>query len=290
MLILVTVFWGVTFPLIKESMNFTTPVIFLAIRFMVSAAFLLPLVLKHGGLRKRGNIVAGFFSGLLLFMGYFFQTVGLVFTSAADSGIITGLYVVLIPFFSVVYLRMKVSGYDVAFSFLSLSGLIVMSAFALNELNIQIGNILTVICAVAFALQIAYVSRYSPRTDIWPFTFYTLLFVSIFSFAAIPLYPGEFIAFNYYLVFTLVFTAILAGSFAMYAQNMALRFIDPGFAGIIFVAEPVFAAISSVIIGNEVLSVFTVAGGSLMVLSMALSSFYRYRKGEMAPAILSEVD
>ncbi len=283
MLLLVTLFWGITFPLVKQSMNFTTPVIFLALRFLISAILLLPLAIRSGRLKRRWNLVTGFSSGLLLFLGYFFQTVGLVFTTAADSGIITGLYVILIPFFSVVYLKVTVKKWDFGLSFLSLAGLIIMSAFALNQLNIQVGNILTVICAIAFALQIVYVSKYSSKTDIWPFTFYTLLFVSVFSFAAIPAYPGEFLRWNYTLVFNLIFTAILAGSFAMYAQNMALRYIDPGFAGIIFVAEPVFAAIASVVIGNEVLSIFTIAGGALMVLSMGISAFLRYKEGELIP-------
>ena len=80
------------------------PVIFLFIRFLISSIILLPLVgIKK--LRTRGGEVEGIIAGFLLFVGYYFQTVGLKFTTPADSGIITGLYVVIVPLLSYVYLK-----------------------------------------------------------------------------------------------------------------------------------------------------------------------------------------
>lgn len=261
-------------------MDYTTPVIFLAIRFGISALIVVPLAFRNDNLRASSSVIPGIISGTLLFLGYLFQTVGLVFTSAIDSGIITGLYVVLIPVLSAAVFRATVMKRDYLLSMLSLSGLIVMSIFAIGNISLQLGNILTVICAFAYALQIIYVSRKSSGTEIWAFTFYTLLTVSILSMVSVPVYPDEFLVVNSYLIFSLFFTAILAGSFAIYVQNISLRYVDPGLAGIIFVAEPVFSTIASVFIGNETLTAFTAIGGSIMVISMLLSTYFRYRDGE----------
>ncbi|MCL4314131.1 MAG: DMT family transporter [Candidatus Thermoplasmatota archaeon] len=277
-----TFFWGVTFPLIKQSMEYTTPVIFLAVRFGISAAVVLPLAIKGKEIAMTRSVVPGIVSGTLLFLGYFFQTLGLVYTSAIDSGIITGLYVVLIPVLSALVFRATVMKRDYVLSLLSLSGLIIMSIFALGDLSLQIGNVLTVVCAFAYALQIIFVSRKSSGTELWSFTFYTLLTVSVLSLVSVPLYPHEFLVVNSYLLFSILFTATLAGSFAIYVQNMALRFVDAGLAGIIFVGEPIFSTAAAVFIGNESLTLFTAIGGSVMVLSMVISTYMRYREGSLS--------
>ncbi len=263
-------------------MEYTTPVIFLAVRFGISAAVVLPLAIKGKEIAMTRSVVPGIVSGTLLFLGYFFQTLGLVYTSAIDSGIITGLYVVLIPVLSALVFRATVMKRDYVLSLLSLSGLIIMSIFALGDLSLQIGNVLTVVCAFAYALQIIFVSRKSSGTELWSFTFYTLLTVSVLSLVSVPLYPHEFLVVNSYLLFSILFTATLAGSFAIYVQNMALRFVDAGLAGIIFVGEPIFSTAAAVFIGNESLTLFTAIGGSVMVLSMVISTYMRYREGSLS--------
>ena len=94
MLLLVTFFWGVTFPIIKTALQYVSADAFLAFRFLIATALMGILVRKGGDFRKRRNILTGFTAGFLLFLGYYFQTVGLDYTSAAASGIITGIYVV----------------------------------------------------------------------------------------------------------------------------------------------------------------------------------------------------
>lgn len=276
LLLLVTFFWGVTFPLIKNSLNYIGPVDFLAVRFLISSAIMLPLILtrKQENLRKtlKYSLVAGF----LLFAGYYFQTVGLLYTTPAKSGIITGLYVVMLPLISVTYLKKRVNRIDLLASVIAFSGLIIMSIGSFGNTEVQLGDLLTLLCAIAYALQIAYVSKTSPEIDSVNFTFYQLLFVSIFSLAALPTVTPFKFTINLYVIFTIVFTAFFAGILAYYVTNRALIYVEPSAAGIIFVAEPVFAAISSVFLAGEKLGIYVIMGGSLMVFAMFATTFYRY--------------
>lgn len=276
LLLLVTFFWGVTFPIIQVSLQFIGPVSFLAIRFAVSAGIMLPFVLVRKRENMRNTVKYSLIAGFLLFLGYYFQTVGLVYTTPAKSGIITGLYVVLLPLVSFTYLKKKVSRIDIIASMIAFSGLIIMSIGSGNSSRIQTGDLLTLVCAVAYTFQIAYVSKRSHEVDSVYFTFFQLLFVSVFSFAAIPTFEPYKFTINAYVVFTIIFTALFAGILAYYVSNRALIYVEPSAAGVIFVGEPVFAVISSVVITGEILGSYIIAGGSLMIIAMFITTFYRF--------------
>lgn len=276
MLLVVTFFWGVTFPVIKEALVYISPDAFLAFRFLIATVIMAALARKGGALAHKKTIVTGLAAGFLLFLGYYFQTVGLEYTSAAASGIITGIYVVILPLISFIYLRQKVSRMDLAASVMAFSGLIVMSAASGVGSGSRLGDALTLICGVAYAVQIAYVSKHSRNLDSFGFTFYQILGVTIFSFIAIPISPGGVGTINAYVIFAMVFTAVFGSIFAYYISTIALIYVEPTAAGIIYVGEPVFAAISAVVISHEVLGVPLIVGGTIMVAAMLLTSVDKY--------------
>ncbi len=276
LLLLVTFFWGLTFPLINNSLYYIGPVGFLALRFFISAAIMLPFILRRKSENIRLTVKYSFIAGFLLFVGYYFQTVGLVYTTPAKSGMITGLYVVLLPLISYTYLKKNVSRVDVIASVLAFSGLIIMSLNSGGNSGVQFGDLLTLICAVGYAYQIAYVSKHSSEIDSLSFTFFQLLFVAVFSVIALPTFEPYKFELNTYVIFTVIFTAFFAGILAYYISNRALIYVEPSAAGVIFVGEPVFAAIFSVILTHEQLGIYIITGGSLMVFAMFITTFYRY--------------
>ena len=250
MLIIVsTLSWGVTFPLIKISLEYMSPVIFLSVRFGISSLLMLPFIKRpwnFSGIRE------GFIAGFFLFTGYYFQTVGLYYTTPAISGLITGIYVVLVPVISFAFLRLKVSSMDWISVMIALTGLIIISGGQLSNSSVQFGDILTLICAVGYALQMIYVARHS-HIDTVKFTFFQMLAVFAFSTLLIP-------------------------SFKIYSDlTLPIVYVRPEKAGIIMVSEPVFAAIFSVIITGIPLSIYTIIGGSLMVAAMFLTVYDQHR-------------
>jgi drug/metabolite transporter (DMT)-like permease len=278
LLLLVTFFWGLTFPLIKTTLQYISPLIFLSLRFGLSTLILVPFLWRKKGIFERRSVIHGVIAGTLLFFGYYFQTVGLEYTTASKSGLITGIYVVLIPIMSYFYLKRKVSGYDIIASVIAFSGLILMSSGSIANSGVELGDILTLLGAVVYAFQIAYLSKHSAGMDTVIFTFYQLLMVAVLSLLFIPTYPSMQFYLNGYAIFTIVFTAIFAGTIAMFVTTRALIFIEPTAAGVIFVGEPIFAAIASVIIDNEPIGPYTVIGGAIMVSAMFLTTIDKYVK------------
>ena len=285
LLLLATISWGLTFPLINLSLQLISPVIFLFIRFLISAIILLPIVgIKK--LKTKGGEIEGIIAGFLLFIGYYFQTVGLKFTTPADSGIITGLYVVIVPLLSYVYLKSKVSKTDWIAVIIAMLGLIILSDGVSGSSSVEYGNILTVICAVGYAIQIAYVSKHSSHIDSMKFTFYQMLTVSVFSLITIPTFTIYYDLESPLVIFTLIFTAIFAGIMGYFLINRALIYVKPEKAGVVLVTEPIFAAIFSYILVNDKIGIYTIVVGSIMISAMFISVLDTYFKSKSTNTII----
>jgi drug/metabolite transporter (DMT)-like permease len=286
LIIVSTLSWGVTFPLIKISLEYMSPVIFLSVRFGISALIMIPFIprpLNLSGLRE--GMIAGFF----LFMGYYFQTVGLYYTTPAISGLITGLYVVLVPIISFVFLKVRVARSDWLAVLIAVAGLVIITGGQLSNASVQFGDILTLICAVGYALQMIYVARHS-HVETVKFTFFQMLAVFLFSTLLIPSF-GIYANLTIPIVlFSVLFTAVFAGVIAYFLVNRALVFVKPEKAGIIMVSEPIFAALFSVIITGVPLSYYTIAGGSLMVIAMFWTVYDQYAKKKRAISYSSHDD
>lgn len=279
LLLSVTFFWGVTFPVVKVALGYIGPGPFLALRFLAATIMLAFFVRRGKGFLAPSNIKHGMVAGFLLFIGYYFQTVGLEYTSAAASGIITGAYVVILPLMSYLYLKTKVSRVDLFASIIAFGGLILMSLGSVSNLGTELGDLLTFICAVGYAVQIAYVSKHSRNINSSTFTFYQIAAVTIFSTISIPFTPGGLGTINLYVVFAIIFTAIFGSVFGYYVSTVALIYVEPTAAGIIFVAEPIFAAFAAVILAHEHLGIYVILGGAVMIMAMFLTSLDKYLKG-----------
>lgn len=276
LLLLVTFFWGLSFPIIKNALQYIGPIDYLAIRFALSALIILPVVVRNRSASTVKALKYGIVAGFFLFMGNYFQTVGLVFTTSAKSGIITGLYVILVPIISYIHLRVKTGKVEIFASILAFSGLIVMSLGSAVNARIQLGDLLTFICAIAYAYQILYISKHSSEVNSTDFTFFQLLFVSAFSVMALPTFEPYKLVMNSYVIFTIIFTALSGGLFGYYVMTRSLIYVEPSVAAVIFVGEPVFATIFSVILTSEKLGYFIIAGGGMMVLAMFLATLQKY--------------
>ena len=282
LLILSTAAWGSTFPLVKFSLEYMSPVVFLAVRFAVSSAVMFPFLKRP---LKLSNIREGFIAGTFLFVGYYFQTVGLKYTSPAISGLITGFYVVLVPILSFMIFKKGIGRKDWAAASLSLVGLLIITSGQLSNATLQLGDVLTLICAFGYAMQIIYVARHT-QVDMIKFTFYQMLTVCVLSTVFIPTYPIYADFSSPVVIIGIFFTAIVAGVLAYLIMNASLVYVSPERASIIMVTEPVFAAGFSVAFTGTILSYFTIAAGAITVLAMVWEV---YSKGEEKSRELAEL-
>lgn len=263
-LLLITAIWGWTFVPVKEAMAEVGPFWFLALRFSLAFLCALPL-LRRGDPPWR----EAFLLGLFLFGGYFFQTWGLRYTTAQKSGLITGLSVVLVPVVAHflgerVSLRMGLgvvlAGLGVALLALGGEGGLEGSLF---------GDVLTVVCAVSFAVYIALLARYAKAKALGPLLPLQLLVVAGLSFVGAGAAGEVRWPLSGRVWQALALTGALASALAYYVLAWAESRTSATKAAVILAMEPVFAAFFGWLLLGERLSLVQLVG-ALFVLSGVL--------------------
>lgn len=269
----ITIFWGVTFAIIKLALDDISPMFFIGIRFFLAALLLLPFLWKPLFASSRDLIKAGLFLGLLYFIGFATQTAGLYYTTATKSGFITGTFVIFIPLLQLILERRAPSRGNVFGILLVVIGLILLSSKGLTVLdiiselgtNFNIGDFLTLICAVFYALYVVYIDIITKKFDYKALLILQVLFTGVAGFVFTFLFDVTGIEsirydFNKTVVLVILYTAIFSSILATAIQTKYQKTVTPTKAGIIFSLEPIFAALFAFIIINESISNFGIIG------------------------------
>jgi drug/metabolite transporter (DMT)-like permease len=283
-LLLNTIIWGATFALIKTALNDISPMMFISFRFTLAALLLLPIYKSVLKVLNKQLLIQGVFLGLLYFLGFASQTIGLKYTTATKSGFITGTFVVFTPIFQVfIEKRMPGKGSLIAIV-LVIAGLVLLSSKGeslldvFNEIgtNFNIGDFLTLICAIFFALYLVYLDIISKQHPYMPLVFLQIavtaiggiLMAGIFSTTGIE---EPFYVLNFNVVFAIIYTALLATVLTTILQTKYQKFVTPTKAGIIFSLEPIFAAVLAYMLLTEQISNFGFIGCILIFTGLLAS-------------------
>ncbi|KPK74115.1 MAG: hypothetical protein AMJ89_06910 [candidate division Zixibacteria bacterium SM23_73] len=251
-LLLLAFFWGVTFPLVKIALNFCSPFLFLAIRFALGT-FIIWLV----------------YSRRISFLGYAFQTVGLKYTAASKSAFITGLFVIMVPPLSVLMVKEKPKIFSLIGVLLAISGLWLMTRPKGSEFNV--GDLLTLFCAVSFSFHVIYVQIYSRMFDFEKLVFVQLLTTAILSIPSMFLFETMKFMYNPNLLSAILVTAVFATALGITIQNRMQKDTTATKASVIYTMEPVFAGVFSYLILGEILGSLGMVGAGLILSGMLCS-------------------
>ena len=265
-LLTVAAMWGISFVWMKDILDQQDVFSFLVSRFAVAA--LVMIVVNTRFLKKlNGKIAAkGALIGTALGLGYIFQTLGLERTTPAITGFITGLYVVLTPLIGALILKEKLTIQAWFYIALATVGLGVLS---ISGFSIGTGELFVLISAFLFAAHILLLSRWSKDFDAYTLTFVQLLTCAIVS--GIPASINGFIAPPDLQVWAVViFTAVFATFFAFVIQTWAQARISATKVAVILTMEVVFAALFSVALGAEPLTLRILLGGSMVLVAMIM--------------------
>ncbi|MCP9455055.1 MAG: DMT family transporter [Nitrospira sp.] len=267
MLLMTTVIWGATFPATKAALEQIPPLSFLCLRFVLGTLVVgLSLAVVHRVIeRGRSLLVASGVATVFLFLGYVLQTIGLRYTSASNSAFLTALYVIFVPLF----LR-RWGGQTLLATAGAVTGLWLLVK---PSMGMNIGDLLTLICAAAFAGHIICLERFTRHHDAWSLLVWqllavTLLFVLLALWERVPVKAFELTP---VLLIGLGVTGVLAtGAFAV--QLWAQRFVPAQQVALVFASEPVYAAWFSWYFLGETLDVQGWIGSALIVASVVMGA------------------
>ncbi|HEV3476994.1 MAG TPA: DMT family transporter [Rubrobacteraceae bacterium] len=270
LLVLVTAVWGWTFVVVQDAISVYGVLGFLALRFALASVALAPLLPRI----TRRTLLVGAGIGLVLAVAYLFQTLGLLYTTPTNSGLITGLFVVFAPLTARAFFKVHVPRLVVAAVFLSLTGMLLLAGQSPS--GVRIGDALTVVCAGALGLHIALLSRYAREHDAGSLALAQMLSMAILFSALWPFFepvampPRE-------VLFAIALTGIVASAGAFYVQTTVQQRIPAARAAIILTMEPVFAAFFGYWLAGDRLSPVQLGGAALILSALFI--------GEVLPVL-----
>ncbi|MCD6391757.1 MAG: DMT family transporter [Dehalococcoidia bacterium] len=262
----VTAVWGYTFLVVQDAIAHIAVMDFLAWRFIVASIVM--IALRPTCLRNvtRLELLRGIGLGTVLGLGYIVQTYGLRYTSAATSGFITGMFVVLAPVMSWILLRRKTNRNTWMIVALATVGLALLS---FNGWSIGIGELLTLVCAVFFAVHIVGLGEWSSEYKPYSLALLQIATVAVISLIAathkgitVPSDPGVWKA--------VMITGILATAVAFFVQTWVQSLISPTRAAVIMTMEPVFAGLFAIVLGGDQLTLRTLGGAACILAAMLI--------------------
>ena len=286
-LLLMTLIWGGTFVIVKLSLNDISSMLFIAARFGLASLILsIIYLLKKISLEKK-SVLPGILLGVVLFISFCTQTIGLKYTTATKSGFITGISVVLIPFFQILVEKKKPNRGAIIGTVLVFFGLLFLSSPGSSVVSLlfeigssfNFGDIMTLFCAVFFGFYVVRLDVETRKHDYKTLLILQLISVTLLSLIASVFFAGfsfEPLRINLteYLIFGLLYTGVLATLVNLYLQTKYQKSVSPTKAGIIYSFEPIFAATLAFFILGEKITNFGLAGCFLIFLGLVVSEVF----------------
>jgi len=260
--------WGSTFIMVKAALADIDPIVMVGYRFLMAGSVLLVFVLLTGRKLFEG-LGRAFALAVMLWFLYVPQTMGLKYTTASNSGFITGLFVMFVPLFLRTIFKRRPTVMEVIASIVSLVGLWILTG-GLHDINI--GDILTLSAALTYALHLLYSDKYM-KSGIDPFLIscQQFLIVGVLCLLTALVFDLPFGVGSLEAGGIVVFLALFPTLSAFVIQMVAQKITSPLRVSLIFALEPVFAALFAWTLGGEAFVTHRALGGLFIFAALVLS-------------------
>ncbi|AXI01403.1 DMT family transporter [Sporosarcina sp. PTS2304] len=268
-LVITAVIWGSGFVMSAIALDHYTPYQILAVRFTIGAVML--SIVFHKRLRQMDKSVLwkGALLGLLLYMAFALQTVGLQFTTPSKNAFLTGVNVVIVPFIALILYKRRLDTFELFGAVLALIGVAVLSLQW--SAGINIGDVLTLGCAVMFAFHIFYTARFVRTEDAVLLTLLQMAVAAVVGCVTVILLGETSFSIDTTGVSSLLYLAVFSTTIAFLMQTIGQKYVSETKAAIILSTESVWGMIFSVALAYELLTFRMFLGALLIFIAIVLS-------------------
>lgn len=270
-LLLVAIIWGTGFVASAVSLESLTPYQVMAIRFFIAALLMSVIFMKHFRSLKRSTVGAGIILGIFLFLAFTLQTVGLQYTTPSKNAFLTAVNVVIVPFIGFVLYKRKLDKYGLIGALLAIIGVGILSIQFNFSLNV--GDMLTILCAVFFAFHIFFTGEFVKKHHPVELTIIQMIIAFLLSLLVV-VFRGEAalpVNMDNKGLMAAVYLGIFSTTIAFLLQTIAQKYTSETKAAIILSTEALFGTIFSIIILSEVVTIRMVVG-SILILAAIITA------------------
>jgi len=267
-LVFTTLVWGCGFAIVKNTLNELSPMWFATLRFSVAAILMAPIFLKRMKKYTKNDFKMGLLAGILLFLANSAQIIGAQWTTAGKSAFLTSVYIVMVPFLSIIFFKNKVNIYNFFAAAMCMFGVGLLTLE--RGFSINAGDIFTLACAFLFALHIMILSH-AKDADAICVTYLQMLVTAVLSLMCAVTFEGNFPSMNMDIVLAVSYLGIFGNMLAFTLQTFAQKHLSASHASLFLSLEAVFGALISAVALKEQIDLKMLIGCALILLAVVSS-------------------
>ncbi|WP_241963544.1 DMT family transporter [Gordonibacter sp. 28C] len=298
LLVVATVIWGLSFVVMKDAVDVLQPAYLIGFRFLATGAILLALFLRRLRIAfshetAKDYLVKGIILGVLCYLAFWVQTIGLDHTTPGKNAFLTATYCVIVPFAWWVIARKRPTAFNLVAAVMAVAGIgLVSLTGSLSELSMGFGDAMTLVSALLFAVHIVYVSKFSETNDVLVLTTLQFIVGGVCGvaygacFETLP--PAEALTPAFWI--NMAYLVVFASCVALVIQNVALAHVPPAQASLFLSLESVFGVLFSVLLYGEEIGLRLVGGFALIFVAIVVSETFPLKRkaDDDVPAVALE--
>jgi drug/metabolite transporter (DMT)-like permease len=274
MLLVASAIWGAAFVAQRDAAAQLGAMEIAALRFLAGGVLLLPIVaIRRTSVRAtsppRVVLLGGTIAGVLMLVAFVLQQTGIERGSTASSaGFITGLYVVFVPMLGLLW-GVRTHAAVWVGAVMAAAGLYLLSVDA--SLRMSEGDLLVLACAVAWAVHVLVIGRFSPRCDPIELAAMQFLVTGGIALVLLPRWPAAGAIEQ--VIWPMLYLGPVAVGVAFTLQVVGQRTAPPAHAAVILSMEGLFAALFGALLGQERLAWMQYGGCGLMLAGILVAQW-----------------
>ncbi|MBS9775702.1 MAG: DMT family transporter [Fusobacterium sp.] len=257
--------WGSSYPLSKVAFNYMGTLTMISLRFLIGSIIVGIFFYKNLKTTKKSTLKNGIIIGFFLFLGMYFATYGIEYTTASNAGFLSCLHIVFIPFLSFILYKKKISKKEMAGSLITLAGVPLLTLTSLTNFSANYGDILCLIGSVMFALMIIFSDKFAKEEDPIVLGIIELFTVGILSSILAIKFENYEVILNLKSLVVILSLACFCTAYCYVTLLYTQKKVNSVEAGLILTFEPLFAVLFSFLFLGEILS-FKASIGAILIM------------------------
>lgn len=269
MLLITALVWGSGFVVTAIALDYLTAYQVMAGRFVLATLILVALFGKKLKTMRSSVIWKGSILGVILFVAFALQTIGLEYTTPSKNAFLTAVNVVIVPIIAFMIYKRKIDRFEITGSVLAVVGIGLLSLQ--GSMTVNIGDVLSLLCAVGFAFDIFYTNLFVKKEDAISLTIVQFVTAALLSVAAVMIQGDIPTILEKEAVYSIVYLAVFSTTIAYVFQNVAHQYTTATKAAIILSTESLFGTVLSVLFLHEVLTPRMAMGALIIMIAILIA-------------------
>lgn len=271
--ILVAILWGTGFIASQNAIDaHMGPALIMAIRFLVGGVAMLPFCLRQPARIRGTDLRRGALAGVFLFLAFYAQTYGQARTTVSNTAFLTATNVVMIPFLAWIFSGKRPEGKTFVIAAATLAGIGILTLNPADILHFNGGDGVVLLCALLFACHIFYLGRAVEGANPSIINLVQLLTAAALSLLTLFLAERDSIRAADFSagLGSVLYLGLVSTCLCFFLQTTAQKRTSQSRAGICLSTEGLFGSLFAVLLGMEPFTVRILAGGLIILGSVAL--------------------